>query len=255
VAQGASNFTMSNLPHDYANMVYNVMAMQYWQSRFQGHYYDPATRTQVQASGPVKTHFAEVARIYAQRHRATGAAATAVITEQMQEAIAQSNWEPALRDLVQLRENAPNDPALRGDWAQALLGAGNALQAREEFTRTLCVMPLWAQGYLGRAQAHLMLGDNPRAQADLEVAASLGAGTLDDLRQRLSGFAAPPAPAEAVGQFEAEAQADADFVKIVDDALAVHRLSNAQRQRYDEAYQLRIRVLSEAMRDHAQSAD
>ena len=123
VAKGASLFTMRGLPHDYANLVYNVMAMEYWQSRYQGQYYDPATRHMVAANGPVKTLFPDAARAYAQRNRATGAAAADVITAQMKAAVASGNWALAIGDLVQLRSQAPDDPVLREYWAEALLGA------------------------------------------------------------------------------------------------------------------------------------
>jgi hypothetical protein len=255
VATGAANFTMRDLPHGYANMVYNVMAMEYWQSRYQGSYYDPATKQRVQASGAVKTLFPDAARAYAQRNRATGAAAAQVITAQLNDAIKNGDWALALRDAVQLRANAPDDPDLRGSWAQALIGAGDALHAREEFTRTLCVKPLWADGYVGRAQAHMILGDQPRADADLAVAVSLGAGTVDDLRRQLSKFIAAPPSDDAVQRFEAAVQADAPFAELVDDALAVHRWTNIHRLRYDESYQQRILLLSEAMRDHAGKSD
>ena len=252
-AKGASLFTMRDLPHDYANMVYNLLAMQYWQSKYQGHYYDPATKRQVNASSPVKTLFPEAAHEYAQRNRATGAAAAEVITSQAKDALAKGDWDLALRDISQLRANAPDDSDLRGLWALALIGAGNALQAREEFTRVLCVNPLWPDGYLGRAQAHLILGDTPRAWSDLEVAASLGAGRFEDLQIRLIKFLHPDPSADAVQRFEAAAQSDMEVSQLVDDAVAVHRLTNARRERYDESYQLRIRFLAELMRDRAKA--
>jgi hypothetical protein len=254
-AKGASVFTMRDLPHDYANMVYNVMAMQYWQSKFQGFYIDPGTHQRVPAKTAVKTLFPEAAKEYADRNRATGAAAAEAITAQVKKELAGGDWALALRDLRQLRANSLDDPELRGYWAQALVGAGNALRAREEFTRTLCIMPLWADGYVGRAQAHAMLGDQPRAQADLEAAASMGAGTIDALRQQLSAAAVPPASPDAVAQFVSAVRADAPFDKVVEDALAVHRLTNTNRKRYDESYQLRIRVLSEMMRDRPTDSD
>jgi len=49
--------------------------------------------------------------------------------------------------------------------------------------------------------------------------------------------------------------ADAPSSVLVDAALAVHRWSNAGRDRYDEAYQDRIRVLHEAVRDDAKNTD
>jgi len=230
-AKGASLFTMRGLPHDYANLVYNLMAMQYWQSRYQGSYYDPATKRQVQTREPVKILFPDAAKAYGERNRATGAAAVEVITQQAKDAIQHQDWGVAIRDLVQLRANAPDDADLRGYWAEALLGAGDAIDAREEFTRTLCVRPLWEEGYAGQARAHALLN-----------------GT--------SGVvAAAVVPEDSVARFQAAANGGEDFPQLRADALKVLRWTNARRARYDESYQTRIRVLSVAMRDHANNSE
>lgn len=252
--KGAQYFTMANLPPDYANMVYNDMAMEYWQSRYNGSYYDKTQRRQVQTSQPVKRLFPDAARAYARRHEATGAAASAAVAERAKTDLAQGDFAAAIRDLRLLRRTRPDDADLRAKWAQALMGAGDGLHAREEFTRVLSVQPLWADGYVGRAQAAAIIGDARRANADLQVAASLGAN-VTAAREKVARLTAQPPADGAVERFAALARADAPFGALVDAALAAQRWANNRRLRYDEMYQDRIRVVTEAIRDEGKNAD
>ena len=242
-AKGASLFTMRDLPHDYANLVYNLMAMQYWQSRYRGAYFDPTTHTSITTTSPIKTLFPDCAKAFADRNRATGPGVTEAITAQMKSALAANDFTTALYDLAQLRANDPDNPDLRAAYAQSLLGAGNALQAREEFTRTLNSQPLWPEGYLGRAQAHAQLGDHLRAQGDLVIATP----PLDPVK------ILPPIPSmpDAAQKFAKPLlQSDTPFPQLVDAALALHHLTNSTRKYYDESYQDRIRLLARLQRDH-----
>ena len=255
VARGAQNFSMGGgVPNDYANMVYNVMGMEYWQSSTRGSYYDATQRRNVQVSGPVKRLFPDAARTYADRHEATGAAAAAVVKERASTDLQKGDFASALRDVQLLRRTKPEDSALRAKYAQALLGAGDGLHAREEFTRVLCGEPLWAEGYLGRAQAAAIIGDMRRVRADLDTATALGA-SVPSAKARV---------AQLVGQFGAEGgsdplatltRADADAAAVGSAALAALRKSNNSRDRYDEMYQDRIRVLALAARDEARNPD
>jgi tetratricopeptide (TPR) repeat protein len=253
-AKGAQYFTMSGVPADYANMVYNDMAMEYWQSRYQGGYYDKTQRRQVQTSQPVKRLFPDAASAYARRHEATGAAPSAAVAGRVESGLAQGDFAAAIRDLRLLRRTRPDDPDLRAKWAQALVGAGDGLHAREEFTRLLSVRPLWADGYLGRAQAAAILGDARRANADLQIAQSMGANPAP-VKDRVARSLGTPVPDGAVERFAALAHADAPTPQLTDAALAAQRWANNRRSRYDEMYQDRIRVLSEAIRDEGRNAD
>jgi predicted Zn-dependent protease len=171
----------------------------------------------------------------------------------MQAHFEQGDCTGALKDLILLRQASPDDPTLRGDWASCLLKLGNAAKAREEFTRALCYLPLWAEGYAGRAQAAAILGDERRARADLEVAAVL-------LGQRHRGIANPETqaaearslhevtaqvmqrlgqkpPEDAVARFFQHLERETEWSALVGAAHAVHRWTNARRLWYDEAYQ------------------
>lgn len=253
-ATGSQYFSVSGVPPNYADLVYNVMAMDYWSSRTHGTYYDRATKQQVAVREPVKRTFPEAARAYAQRHKATGPAANKLVLARMKAALERGDWAAALNDLGVLRRTEPDDAGLRGDLAMCLLGVGDALHAREEFTHALCLQPLWAEGYLGRAQAAAILGDARRTGADLETAAALG-GKTDDAKARISQLAGPPARADAVAELTRRVESDADTGALVEAALAVQRWFNGIRLRYDEAYQDRIWAISDAIRGEPKSAD
>ncbi len=252
--KGAQYFGMANLPPDYANMVYNDMAMEYWQSRYNGSYYDKTQRRQVQTSQPVKRLFPDAAQAYARRHEATGAAANAAVAERAKTDLAQGDFAGAIRDLRLLRRTRPDDPDLRAKWAQALVGAGDGLHARGEFTRLLSVQPLWADGYAGRAQAAAIIGDARRANADLQVAAALGAN-VTAAKEKVARLTAQPPPDGAIERFAEIARTDAPFGALTDAALAAQRWANNRRLRYDEMYQDRIRAVTEAIRDEGKNAD
>ncbi len=253
-AKGAQLFGMGGLPPEYANMVYNDMAMEYWQSRTQGSYYDKVQRRNVQTSTPVKRLFPEAARAYARRHEATGAAAGAAVAERARTDLGRGDFAAALRDLQLLRRTKPDDPELRGKWAQALVGAGDGLRAREEFTRVLAIQPLWAEGYAGRAQAAAIIGDARRAAIDLAIAARLGFDAAAAKAAVGRHLAAPPADG-AIERFAEIARGDAETAALTEAALAAHRLANNRRLRYDEMYQDRILAITEAIRDDARNAD
>lgn len=231
-AAGSQHFTFANLPKDYAELVYNRMALEYWQSR------DAATRS--------KRSFPDAARRYAQRHMATDPAANALVRARVSAALDRGDWPAALKDLNVLRRTAPDDVRLRGEFARCLLGLGDAWHAREEFTRVLSLDPLWGAGYAGRAQAASILGDVRRADSDRQTAAALDAAvergnprTADD---------------EAVAQFAAALPGDVPDDALAEKALAVHRWFNAHRIRYDESYQDRIWALSDAARHDARNS-
>ncbi len=239
----------------YAEIVYNQMANQYWESVTHGTYWDVNTNQRMKANGPVTNLFSRVAKMYAQRHRPAGMASTAVIQPRIQRAIAAGDWKAAARDLTNLRQVAPDDPDLRAQWATVLLRLNNALGAREEFTRVLSQRPRWAEGYAGRAEAAAILGDARRARADLAVAESLNAAGAKGLEAQVQKLLGEPAPADAVDQFVKAIAANAVWPKLVEAAFQTHRYSQARRDRYDEQYQDRIRLLDLAVQREPKAPD
>jgi regulator of sirC expression with transglutaminase-like and TPR domain len=254
--KGAMHFTHGgDVPAGYANLVYNEMAMEYATSRYQGRVWDRQSSRSVPVREPVRRLFPDAGRAYAQRHQATGREPGEAIAARMRASLERGDCAAAMKDIQSLRRAAPEEPELRGAWASCLLAQGDALHARQEFTRTLNLMPLWPEGYLGRAQAAAMLGDERRALGDLEVTDALRPRSATAIREKVARLLASKPAADAVPRFAASTAAEAPWPALVDAALAVHRGVNGQRHRYDEAYQDRVRVLAEAIRDDAKSAD
>ena len=253
-ARGAQLFSFNGVPHDYADMIYNVMAMDYWSSRTSGSYYDREQQQQVSVKTPVKKLFPEAAKAYAERHKATGPGANQVVLARMKAALDRGDWTTAWNDLVVLRRTVPDDVPLRSDAAKCLLGFGDALHAREEFTHVLCLMPLWGEGYLARARAAAMIGDLRRAQADLDTASALHVKT-DEGRANLRKLAATSPADDAVDKFFRVVLTDSSWEDSVTAALALHRWFNQRRLRYDEAYQDRLWAMNDAIRADAKNAD
>jgi len=253
-AKGAQIFSFNGVPHNYADMIYNNMAMDYWSSRTNESYDDRVMHKQVPVSAPVKKLFSEAARAYAGRHKATGASANKFVVDRMKASLNRGDWMAAWNDLVVLRRTVPDDVPLRGDAAQCLLGFGDALHAREEFTHVLCITPLWGEGYLGRANAAAMSGDFRRANADLDIASSFSV-KVDGARKNIRKLEATPATGDAVEKFSKRILSDASWEDSVGAALALHRGFNMRRLHYDESYQDRIWAMSDAIRANAKSAD
>lgn len=204
---------------------------------------------------PVRTLFPEVAAQYATRHRPAGEATYHFVMARVKASIERGDYAAAARDLRSLRQAAPDDPQVVASMAMWLLGVGKAPGARQEYTRGLTSQPFWVEGYLGRAQAAAMLGDPRRANADLEVAARLGAASVAPVRQRVASLLSRTPPADSVARFDQAVGVGTAWNALVDAALDMHRWSNAHRLRYDEAYQDRIRVLNEAIRAEPKNAD
>lgn len=251
VATAASYFSITGVPPDYANMVYNELAMDYWSSRTKGSYWDRAQKRNVTVSAPVKALFPEAAAAYAARHRATGPAPAAIAMHQLKEALGRDDWQNAYKLLVSLRRTSPDDTTLRSYLATVESGFGDALHAREEFTRVLCIQPLTAGWYLARAETASRIGDSRRVNADLDTAAALGVKidpgmrkTLLDPLQGLSG---------ATRRFASAVDSSASFENLIDPALAALREFNGIRMRYDEAYQDRLLAISIAARNDAKN--
>jgi tetratricopeptide (TPR) repeat protein len=244
-----------DVPARYAEVVCNRMALEYWSSRYKGSYFDRDAKRSVSTSAPVKTAFPEAAREYVTRHKSSVGEAGDVLLARVKASVARGDCAAAMKDLTALRRASPDDTELRAYWASCLLRTGDVLHAREELTRTLTIAPFWASGYLERAEAAATLGDERRAAADLQVAATLHPPALDAMKQRVAALAQGRAPDDAVERFARSVSTDAPWSDLVDAALAVHRWTNARRQRYDEAYQDRIRVLSEGVRDDGKNPD
>jgi len=252
--KGSMLFSFNDIPHNYADMIYNVLAMDYWSSATRGTYFDRVSHKDVSVKSPVKTLFPDAAGAYAERHRASGATANQFVVERMKKALSKGDWGAAWTDLVSLRRTVPDDPSLRGYGAQCLLGFGDALHAREEFTRVLSALPLWGEGYLGRAKAEAMIGDFRRAHSDLDIASSLKVKT-DGAKSEIKHIGEPEGDRAIEGLEKQIFTTGSPWESLVNSSLALHRSFNMKRLRYDESYQDRIYAISDAIQAEPKNAD
>ena len=241
------SFVHDGMPVNYANMVYNVMAMNYWSSMHGGRRYDAASDKYIPYTGVDKSLFPKAAAAYAERHKVSGPAAAELVQSRMKSNLEHGNASAAIPDLERLRQASPADVSLDSSWAMALLASGDARDARRELTRVLARQPFWADGYAGRAEAATILGDERRTKADLEFLAEISPKTVEKVRPQIVRLQKEwPQPAgDPETQFDKElAQKDVSWLSLVQDALALRRWENNRRQRYDEQYQDRIAELS-----------
>jgi Flp pilus assembly protein TadD len=220
------------------------LGQNYWQSRYQGSYYDKSLRTLVAAKEPYKGDFLAVTNFYVQRHLALSGASVQTLVSRLQARIRAGQYVPALQSVEPLLAANPGDSDLLAVKAQILLALGNLEGARSQYT-DLLTRRATAAAYLGRARAAAAMGDPSRAGKDLAQAARLDAPAAATARQELAPLlaAAPADPQALWAKLESQAQAGASPAELKDTALALVRAMGALRIRYDERYQDRLAKL------------
>jgi tetratricopeptide (TPR) repeat protein len=257
-----------DMPADYADFIYNRMAMAYWQSKFRGSYYDWEQRKTIEVKEPMRKDFPRAGQMFAQRHKTAGAApgvagdagagAASLMLERAKQLLGRGEFQAAMKDLAALRARSPQDLEILALHAHCALGLHDAATARAEFTRVLIAHPDGAGLYLGRALAAARLGDIRRAQADIAVAAALDSMLVQRQRPAIEQEIArrqPGDPAAALKALLHAADASQPWEELVKLASAVHESMNNRRRRYDETYQDRLRVLEAAVKAAPSSAE
>jgi hypothetical protein len=256
--KGSLNFTYGgDIPNDYAFFVYDNVAQDYAMSRYRHIHFDKESHKNVPVDQIIKTHFVDAAMLYAQRHKAHGEAAAQAMMRRAAAEVNKQDWPAAVRDLQVIRQELPDDATVQSDWALALLGVGDALDARTELTLALSTDPLWTAGYLARARAAAMIGDSRRARADIPRAAD-GGKDVTAQRAEIEKLLADAPPEDAPARFTTAAAGDGQIAELVNAAMALRRWANSKRLRYDEQYQDRLGILALASKqepDHADAPD
>lgn len=234
--------------YDYAETV-SEMSRIYMTSRYRGSYYDNATHSDVETHEAVKTGFPRAAAAFASRRKASGGAVSGTALERAKKLFDQGDFARAFADLDLVLQTSPDDFDVLSYHGRAALELGDAVMARRELTRALTLRPDWADGYAARARAAATMGDVHRAQKDAQIASRLGA--------QMTPISVPPAgdPSEALKRLVEATSDDSTSQQWIDLAIEVVRGTEARRVRYDEAYQDRLRELTEATRTIPASAD
>jgi Tfp pilus assembly protein PilF len=260
--QASQNFVHGgDVPVDYANFVFNTMATEYSSSRYEGEYFDLATNERVHTTEPVRRNFKRAAEMFVARHKqpgmgddgggTSGAVASALLDRARQQ-IDQGQFAAAMSDVQNLLRASPKDTNVLELHARCALGLGDALTAREEFTRVLTADTRKASAYLQRARAQAMIGAERRAKTDLMVAAILDRAAADRQRREIEGLMRQNAaqtlePVAALAALKQAAESGASAADLRAKALDVLRSMNNRRLRCDETYQDGLREREEAL--------
>lgn len=242
---------------DYGTLV-DTMGQTYWQSRYQGRYYDPSSGRTVPASGPVTTDFPRAAALFVERHRRqSGAAVGAALLERAKTRLAQGDAAGALEDYQSLLATSSDDPELRQGQAACMLALGDLIGVRSVTTRLLTEPQASAADYLVRAQAAARMADAARMESDLAAAQRrdpAGQAQAESIRKQL---AAAPAesPQALLEQLRRDAAAGVAWDRLVEQASNMRRAADLHRRRDDERYQDRLRVLSDSLADRPNDPD
>ena len=167
-----SSSPCGNLPHDYADLVYNRMAMQYWQSRLKTSYYDPNSRNRHHRD----PHQNPLPRLRAKAFTDRNAPLCRHRRRHRPHEIRPRRQR--LRHRPSRPRPTPRQRSRRSHLARRLRpgpprAPANALQAREEFNATPSTPKALAQRNTTSSAAQTPTPSSetsPRAQADLEIA-------------------------------------------------------------------------------------
>ena len=225
------------------------MGQNYWQSRYQGSYYNKALKQSVATQEPYKGDFPLVTTYYVQRHLALSGASVKTLVSRIQARVSAGHYLEALQALEPLLAGNPGDPDLLAAKAQVLLALNDLEGARHQYT-DLLTRRITAAAYLGRARAAAKMGDSARAVKDISLAKALdapsAAAAQKELAPLLSGT--PANPQALWAKLDSQGQAGAPAAQLNETALALVRAMSANRIRYDERYQDRLAKLEGDLR-------
>ncbi len=207
--------------------------------------------------------FPEVAREFS-RHSKTGAGAAvneAIIT-QAADLFRAGNYAAALTAIEQARTSGHDDVYAAWLHGEILLHCDAPEAARAVFTDLLTLSPDASAAYLGRAQAHALLGEFSSARRDLAHSRERAAS---DPRLRLDAGA--PARQKEIEKLLSEPTGDAaelmqqlvdkpgDWNTSIATASRVHHAGASSRLRWDETYQEGLRAATIPTLDNPRDAD
>ena len=245
MVQGGNDY-----PTDFASFVYYEMARNgYGHPREENRAPDP------RVTGAMRV---QAGRWFAARFQASADLAPAHL-ERAKKLNAERRFVESLSEVNYARIPFPTDPLLAYYTADAWLGLGRNVSARREATYALTVRPGLSTAYLERAVAAAKLGDARRARADLEIGTTLGAAEAKPYREivekNLAASQVKGEPLALLASLEKKARLGATPELLLAEATAFHRAAGAQRKRYDEFYQERLRQMELAIEAKPKQAD
>lgn len=232
-------------PREYAIFVYNDLVIEYWR---------PGTNNGTDEKS--RALFPRAGGWFADLAMGRGNMTPALVGKARAQLDAK-DFEGALATVARLRVLLPDDNDVLRMEGFARLGHGDADTARATFTRLLTALTTDGDGYAGRAMARARLGDIDGAEKDVDLAKQHRSARVDEAKGVVAEEKKRGAGdrAAATSAFVEAANADAPWNDMVEKAVAVRRASNAERRRWDEIYQERVRVLEKALAEKPDNAD
>ena len=227
------------------------LGQNYWQSRYQGSYYDKSLRQAVTTKAPYKGDFPKVTAFYVQRHLGVAGASAKTLLARIQSSMSAGKYLEALQALQPVLTANSGDPDLLAAKAQILLALEDLEGARSQYT-DLLTRRISASAYLGRAKAAAKMGDPYRAARDLAQAAQLDPAATTAAQKEIAPLlsVAPANPQTLWDKLETQCQAapPVPAAQFNETAAALVRAMGALRIRYDERYQDRLAKLEADLR-------
>lgn len=153
----------------------------------------------------------------------------------------------------------PGNPDAQYQAGKAWLDAGRPASARKAFTIATTLKTDFSDAYLERATAAARLGDEPRMSADLAIYKKAGwlatRSARSTVEDELGKYKTTGSAQKLLTELREAAQSGKPMEQLTDIASKLHRVAGAQRLRYDEIYQDRLRVLEDAVRDNPKNPD
>lgn len=233
-------------PREYAIFVYNDLVIEYWR---------PGTNNGTDEKS--RANFPRAGAWFADLAMGRGGM-EAVLLERARAKVAAKDFEGALSTIARLAALRPEDNDVLRLEGFAHLGYGDADTARAVFTRLLTAKTTDGDGYAGRAMARARLGDYAGAEKDIEHAKNHKSTRVDEAKKAVAEAKSASTGrdrAAATEIFVEAAKTDAAWDDLVAKAADVRRASNAERRRWDERYQDRLRALEKSLADKPQNAD
>lgn len=151
----------------------------------------------------------------------------------------------------------PGDADAQYQAGKAWLDAGRPASARKAFTIATTLKTDFSDAYLGRATAAARLGDEPRMSADLAIYKKAGwlatRSARSAVEDELGTYKTTGSAQKLLTELREAAQSGKPMDQLTGIASKLHRVAGAQRLRYDEIYQDRLRVLEDAVRENSKN--
>ena len=173
---------------------------------------------------------------------ATFASRAADSEQQIVSLYQQQKYDDCLAAIEPRRVQGPLSLKLLSASAHCKMALGNMQGARAEYTQALTQAPLTADLWLGRAQCELAMGSIRDAEADFSIGTRIDPKAIEPFKQNYTKLLAAAkqvvtdeTPAALWTKFVATQRADPDQ-KVLDLAMRITRLRNAERHLGDEDF-------------------